>query len=346
MPTSRSKRVHPPAAGAWHGSSGTRAGIASNAKPEARSQLSRRPGIHVRVPATSANLGAGFDCLGLALAMYDHLSVHIANRPGITLRLHGEGSQTLHRDGRHLVAKVITDLAARDGLDVPGLVIIAKNRIPQRRGLGSSAAAVVAGVAVHHALHGDGPVDRSQMLADAGLFEGHPDNIAACIYGGVTVAWSDDKGFRAESVSPAPGLSAVIAVPKTNSSTARARKVLPEAVPHVDAVYNISHTAMTLLALTQRPHLLPAAIGDRLHEQQRRAGWPASWTLVKQLRGVGLAAAISGAGSSVIVLHDGSDAASVARAVRSVAGDKFAVRRVEVDNSGVVVDRVPPTTAN
>ncbi|NDB18773.1 MAG: homoserine kinase [Actinobacteria bacterium] len=299
-----------------------------------------RPGIHVRVPATSANLGAGFDSLGLALAMYDHLSVHVTERPGITLRLHGEGSQTLHRDGRHLVAKVITELAARDGFELPGLVIIAKNRIPQRRGLGSSAAAVVAAVAVYHALRADGPVDHAQMLRDASLFEGHPDNIAACIYGGVTVAWVNDGVAGAESVAPAPGLAAVLAVPKVNSSTARARKVLPETVPYADAVFNIAHTNMTLLALTQRPHLLSQAMADRMHERQRRSGWPASWALLKQLRSAGLAAAISGAGSSVIVLHDGSDVATVARAVRAASADKFAVRRAEVDTNGVVIERV------
>ncbi len=299
-----------------------------------------RAGIHVRVPATSANLGAGFDSLGLALAMYDHLSVHVTQRPGISLRLHGEGSQTLHRDGRHLVAKVITDLAARDGYELPGLVIIAKNRIPQRRGLGSSAAAVVAAVAVYHSLRGDGTIDRAQMLRDASVFEGHPDNIAACIYGAVTVAWVHDGVAGAECVAPAPGLAAVLAVPKVNSSTARARKVLPETVPYADAVFNIAHTNMTLLALTQRPQLLPLAIADRMHERQRRSGWPASWALVKQLRAAGLAAAISGAGSSVIVLHDGADATAVARVVRSASGDKFAVRRADVDTTGVIVERV------
>lgn len=308
---------------------------------QSTSPRSPRPGIHVRVPATSANLGAGFDSLGLALAMYDHLSVHLTNQSGITLRLHGEGSQTLHRDGRHLVAKVITELAARDGYDLPGLMVIAKNRIPQRRGLGSSAAAVVAGVAVYHALRFEGELDRAQMLRDASMFESHPDNIASCIYGGVTVAWSADGTAGAESVAPVSGLAALLAVPKVNSSTARARKVLPELVPYADAVFNIAHTNMTLLALTQRPQLLPLAIADRLHERQRRSGWPASWALLKQLRANGLAAAISGAGSSVIVLHDGSDSSGVARTVRAAAGDKFAVRRVDVDISGVVVERVP-----
>ena len=292
-------------------------------------------GIALRVPATSANLGAGFDSLGLALALYDDVKVRSTATSGIDVVVRGEGADSLPTDGRHLTAHVITEILRRHDLAVPGLRITAQNRIPQRRGLGSSAAAIVAGVAIAHHLMFDGELNRDAMLRDAAEFEGHPDNVAACIFGGLTVSWSEADGFRTTMLRPAEGIAAVVAIPSSPASTAKARTLLPKEVSLSDAVFNISHAALTVAAISSAPELLPSALNDRLHETARRRAMPHSYRLVTALREHGLAAAISGAGSSVLVLHDGTAPQRVARSVRALATDDFVVRHLAIDCGGV-----------
>lgn len=264
--------------------------------------------VTIAVPATSANLGPGFDALGLALDLRDEVTVETAAQ-GVAVDIVGEGAGRLPTDGRNLVVRSI--YAAFDALGVsrPGLVVRCVNRIPQARGLGSSAAAVVAGVLAARALAAK-PDDRNEALALAAELEGHPDNVAPCLWGGLTVAWSDPVA-RAARMVPHPSVRPVLFVPQEEGLTAAARAALPATVPHEDAAFTVGRAALLVHALTAEPTLLFAATEDRLHQQYRAAGAPATAELLAILRARGVPAVVSGAGPSVLAFvldhHDITD---------------------------------------
>ncbi|MFK4088887.1 homoserine kinase [Kribbella sp. NPDC020789] len=256
--------------------------------------------VRVRVPATSANLGPGFDAFGLALTLYDELVV----TPGgsrVTVQVSGCGADDVPLDESHLVVRSIRRGLEALGVPVPGFTLRCENRIPHGRGLGSSSAAIVGGLAAAFGLAGE-PVDRERLLRLANELEGHPDNVAAAVYGGFTVAWLDGEDGRAVRLDPADSLGAVVYVPANRVLTKQARGLLPSAVPHGDAAANAGKAALLVVALTQRPELLLTATEDRLHQEFREPAMPESLALVHKLRGSGLAATVSGAGPTVIVL--------------------------------------------
>jgi homoserine kinase len=259
--------------------------------------------IRVRVPATSANLGPGFDALGLALARHDEVTARVTSA-GVSVTVTGEGAGELPSDERHLVVRSM--LAAFDELgERPvGLELRCLNRIPQARGLGSSSAAIVTGVLAARALVRDGT---ARMPDDAALrlaarLEGHPDNVAPCLLGGFTVAWTEEGGARAVRDDPAPGVRPIVFVPSGGSLTEAVRAALPPAVPHGDAAFNAGRSALLVHALTRAPELLFPATEDRLHQPYRAGTAPASAALVARLRAGGVAAMISGAGPTVLAL--------------------------------------------
>ncbi|MFF1822581.1 homoserine kinase [Kribbella sp. NPDC058245] len=261
--------------------------------------------VRVRVPATSANLGPGFDAFGLALSLYDELVV-TPGGSGVTVQVTGCGADDVPLDESHLVVRSIRAGLEALGVPVPGFTLRCENRIPHGRGLGSSSAAIVGGLAAAFGLAGE-PVDRERLLRLANEIEGHPDNVAAAVYGGFTVAWldgsvSDQCGGRAVRLDPADSLGAVVYVPANRVLTKEARGLLPSVVPHGDAAANAGKAALLVVALTQRPELLLTATEDRLHQEFREPAMPESLALVHKLRGSGLAATISGAGPTVIVL--------------------------------------------
>jgi homoserine kinase len=274
--------------------------------------------VSVRVPATSANLGPGFDCFGLALQRYDELTAEFTAEvptplddpapPGDSVDIEGEGAGHLPRDKRHLVLRALRQTlesyahVAGAG-NAPPVALQCRNRIPLGRGLGSSAAAIVAGVRLAEGLLGVdlGPDER---LAIATSIEGHPDNVAACIRGGFTLAWIDGETPRAARLTPLAGLVATVFVPPGKLATKRARGLLPAQVPHADAATNAGRAALLVTALTQDPGLLHAATADLLHQYYRAADMPESYALMTRLRADGWAATISGAGPTVAVLHD------------------------------------------
>jgi homoserine kinase len=274
--------------------------------------------VSVRVPATSANLGPGFDALGLALGWYDDVSARVSDRPGVTIEIEGTGVDDLPRDERHLVVRAMAATFDALGLPRPGLALHCVNRIPHGRGLGSSAAAVVAGVLLARGLVVDGTdrLDDNGLLALANRLEGHPDNAAAALLGGVTIAWRSDAGgpdvgsregghteqVHAVRLDPAPSLTAVVLVPDTTLATEKARDLLPSSVPHRDAAHSAARAALLVHALTCDPSLLHAATEDRLHQSYRALAMPDTLGLVARLRTDGLAAVVSGAGPSVLVL--------------------------------------------
>ncbi|WBB79456.1 homoserine kinase [Micromonospora sp. WMMD882] len=261
--------------------------------------------VRVRVPATSANLGPGFDALGLALGLYDDVAAEVT-AGGVRVGVTGQGAGELPHDDGHLVVTAMR--AAFDVLgDQPaGLSVECVNRIPQARGLGSSSAAIVAGVLLARALVVDGTdrLDDAGALRLAAEIEGHPDNVAPCLLGGFTVAWTEPSGARAVSLTPAEGVCPTVFVPDERGLTATARAALPSTVPHADAALTAGRAALLVHALTAAPGLLLPATEDRLHQHYRAAGMPATYELVSALRAAGVAAVVSGAGPTVLALAE------------------------------------------
>jgi homoserine kinase len=260
--------------------------------------------IRVRVPATSANLGPGFDALGLALSLYDDVVVRVTDEPGLSVDVAGMGAASVPRNGRHLVVKSMRAAFKLLGGAPDGLEVVCANRIPHGRGLGSSASAIVAGIVAARGLvvGGNERLDDDAVLELASTLEGHPDNVAACLRGGLTVAWCEGGKAFAVSAPVDASLAPVVFVPGSSSSTKAARKLLPEVVPHADAATNAGRSALLMEALRAHPSLLMAATQDTLHQPYRAAGMPRSAALLADLRAAGLPAVISGAGPTVLAL--------------------------------------------
>lgn len=255
--------------------------------------------VSVRVPATSANLGAGFDSLGLALSLYDEVTARITTER-TTVTVEGEGAGGLPDDDTHLVASSLRRTCDALGMRVPGLELHCRNAIPQARGLGSSSAAIVAGVSLARHLVADNTVDDATLLRIAAEIEGHPDNVAPCLMGGFTIAWTERAGARAVRLEPATDLAVVVYLPAGRGLTSQARAALPGRVPHADAAFNISRAALAVHAITAEPSLLLSATEDRLHQRYRAEVMPRTVQLVDRLREAGVPAAVSGAGPAVL----------------------------------------------
>ncbi|MBO0892365.1 MAG: homoserine kinase [Acidothermales bacterium] len=257
--------------------------------------------VRVRVPATSANLGPGFDAAGLALARYDEVEAEVTGA-GLVVEVDGEGAGDVPRDDGHLVVRALHAALGELGERPPGLALRCVNTIPHGRGLGSSAAAIVAGVVLGRALAGVADPAGAGALPLAARLEGHPDNVAACLLGGFTLSFAAGGSVGAVRLVPAEGLAALAVVPPHRVSTHEARRLLPDTVPHADAAANAARAALLAPAVTGRPDLLLAATEDRLHQDYRRPAMPETSALVERLRAAGHPAAVSGAGPAVLVL--------------------------------------------
>ncbi len=284
----------------------------SSALPEGRA-------VAVRVPATSANLGPGFDTLGLALSVYDELRVTTLAAGRLEFDIEGAGAADVPRDAGHLVVRSMQHVFDQVGLPMPGLRLHARNVIPHGRGLGSSGAAVVSGLlAAKGLLEHEVELDGARLLRFATELEGHPDNVAPALFGGLTIAWVTDAGPAYKKLLVHRGVAPVVFVPGFTMSTSLARSLQPLHVPREDAVFNVSRSALLIAALTQSPELLLAATEDKLHQHYRAQAMPETDRLVRALRAEGFAAVVSGAGPSVLVLADGPgrrlEAAAVAAA--------------------------------
>ncbi len=267
----------------------------------------------VRVPATSANLGPGFDALGLALALYDDVEVRALGSAEVVVDVVGEGAQDVPSGEDHLVVRALRHALDHVGAPQTGLHLTCRNRIPHGRGLGSSAGAVVAGLLAARALVAEPEsLDDDVVLRLATELEGHPDNAAPALLGGATVAWCDDAGGAVHAVRLAvhPAVAPVVVVPGTRLATAHARGVLPATVPHADAAFQAGRAALLVEALGRRPDLLLPATEDRLHQGYRRPVMAESMALVDALRARGVAAVVSGAGPTVLVLARALDGAA------------------------------------
>lgn len=259
--------------------------------------------VTVEVPATSANLGPGYDCLGLALDLHDTLVAEVVES-GLVVEIEGEGADDLPRDESHLVVRAMRVGFEALGAAPPGLRLHATNRIPQSRGLGSSSAAIVGGLALARALVEDDPDALSDvdMLRLATRIEGHPDNVAPALLGGFVVSGQDDLDAWGVPATVVPEISAVAFVPPGGVSTELARGLLPAEVPHATAAANTGRAALLVAALAGATDRLLPATQDFLHQQFRASAMPESFALVQSLRAAGHAAVISGAGPTVLVL--------------------------------------------
>ena len=235
--------------------------------------------MHVRVPATSANLGPGFDAAGLALSLYDDVEVRVVPS-GLSVRVEGEGAGELPLNKRHFLVRAMRIAFDRLGGQPPGLDVRCHNRIPQSRGLGSSSAVICAALLAARALVVDGAalLDDDALLALADEIEGHPDNVAACLRGGLTLAWG--KPVRVLRLDAHVDIAAIVFVPPTRSSTKATRGLLPEMIPFADAAANAGRAALLTHAVTAEPRLLLDATRDWLHQSYRAGAMPASAALV------------------------------------------------------------------
>jgi homoserine kinase len=307
--------------------------------------------VRVQVPATSANLGPGFDALGLALSLHDEVEARILPA-GVSIEITGEGADLADAGEEHLVLRAMRETFAVTGGQPPGIGLRCLNRIPHGRGLGSSAAAIVAGILAAQALAGpDKKLSGPELLALASRIEGHPDNVAACLGGGLTIAWLSPDGPRMVALDPLPSLAPVLCIAPDPVRTSLVRGLLPDQVPHRDAAANAGHSALLIAALTQPGpgrEVLLEATRDWLHQDYRASAMPATHDLVRGLREAGLPAVVSGAGPSVLAFlnsaerehrHDLAQVGSIAKET----GIPWHVSSLDVERLGArVLNPVSP----
>ncbi len=287
------------------------------------------------VAASAANLGPGFDSLGLAMGLYDEIVVTTIDS-GLRVEVEGEGAGHVPLGPEHLVVRAVERGLAAAGATAPGLAVLCRNDIPHSRGLGSSAAAVVGGLAAANgvlAQAGSTPLTTPQLIQLASEFEGHPDNASAAVLGGAVVSWTEEGNDGSSTYSAVPlrlhpDIRIFSAIPEERSLTAATRVLLPGHVSHEDARFNVSRVALLVVALTERPDLLLAATEDVLHQPQRAAAMPTSAEYLKLLRRCGVASALSGAGPALIVLTVGPELP--AEALEFGAANGFAIRQMSV----------------
>jgi homoserine kinase len=300
--------------------------------------VSRR--VHVTVPATTANLGPGFDALGLALNLYNEVEVQAAAETTVTVE--GEGARRLPTGDKNVIVRALRLTYEAVGRKPEAWAVRCVNRIPSARGLGSSAAAWVGGIAAANALL-HSPLDRAAMLRLAAQAEGHPDNVAAAVYGGLTVVGGDAESLVALSLPVPPTLVWIALIPEVTSSTSEARAVLPRTVPRADAVFNVQRVVLLLASFqTGRVDTLRTALDDRLHQPYRRRLFPWMPAVFDAARGAGaLGCVLSGAGPSILAVTAGeAEGRAVAAAMEQALANARVhgvARALVVDSRGVVV---------
>ena len=335
--------------------------------------------VSVCVPATSANLGSGFDVAGIALDYADSLvftlNDTLDDSQDVRVIIHGEGEDTLPKDETHLVVRAFRKACEAFGLPRLRFTLEAHNRIPQARGMGSSASAIVSGVAAAWAFAHNGNLNKQAIFELASSIEGHPDNVAPAVFGGLTTSWKNGDEFHTVRYGVSKQIRATIFVPNFTLSTQMARQALPEKVPYVDAVFNVSRACLLPIAFgdfgdfgdsrdsanscdscvkstLSRNDLLFTATQDAIHQPYRASLMQPTWDLVKALRDKGFAAASSGAGSCAAVFYeekspatvDENNATNISEKIEKIAepllsGCDWKVLHVHVDSIGVAITR-------
>lgn len=293
--------------------------------------------VQASVPATSANLGPGFDSLGLALDLRDELEAEVTTG-GLVVEVEGAGAGDVPRDESHLVVRSMRAAFEAMGAEPPGLRLSCRNVVPHARGLGSSSAAIVGGLALARGLVAGGRLlfDDDAVFRLAARIEGHPDNVAPAFYGGFVISGRDDDGeFYAVSSAIDPRIAAVVFVPPDAVSTEAARGLLPDQVPHADAAADAGRSALLVAALAGQPEHLLRATRDHLHQEYRRPAMPHSLDLVDTLRADGVPAVVSGAGPTVLAF---TERGATADALLRRCPEGWQAWQLPVDHDGVRVD--------
>ncbi|MDD5627762.1 MAG: homoserine kinase [Elusimicrobia bacterium] len=306
--------------------------------------------VRVRVPASTSNIGPGFDCLGMALGLYNELEVEMHSEDGPpVVEIEGEGAQCLPKDKSNLMVRAARTVVA--GRFSNRLVFKARNRIPLARGLGSSAAAIVAGLFAANRLMDPPPLTDEQLFDYAVVLEGHPDNVAPAVRGGVTLSIKEARSLRTVALQPHKDLVAVVCIPDFRLETAKARAVLPETVLREAAVENVARALLLASAIERgRWQDLAAAMGDRLHQPYRAPLIPGLRDVLQAALAAGTCgAALSGSGPAVLALcRRGPQARAIGAAmVKAFAKHKTASRAevLPLERSGVRVSTLQPREA-
>jgi homoserine kinase len=297
--------------------------------------------IQVQVPATSANLGPGFDSFGLAFGMYDRYVAQILDEGGLDIDVTGEGADEVPLTDKNLLVKAMYKGFDYLGGKPKGLAVRALNVIPHGRGLGSSASAIIGGLVLARSLvlTGTEKMSDEALLNLANDMEGHPDNVAAALFGGATIAWQDLNNGKAVAhavhLPVDPRVKVMAFIPATPLATKKARAMLPDVIPFADAQRNTSNAALMTQALTIRPDLLFTATEDFLHQRYRSDAMPASYALMTKLRAAGIAAFISGAGPTVLALHTEGEEETLQ--LSRAGGAKFEGKSLEIASRGATL---------
>jgi homoserine kinase len=307
--------------------------------------------LRVRVPATTANLGPGFDAMGLALALHDDVVVRVTDEPGLAVDVAGMGAASVPRNARNLVVRSMRAKFTQLPGAPAGLEVVCANRVPHGRGLGSSAAAIVAGLVAARALAG-ASTDPEDVLPLANVLEGHPDNVAPCLFGGLTIAWITTgaaglPAARAVRLDPHPEVRPVAFIAPEPVSTKVARGLLPASVSHADAAGNAGRAALLIAALTAHPDALLDGTEDKLHQDYRAPVMPHTHDLVTRLRAAGMAAVVSGAGPSVLAFLTENPTEDVLKRLDSIAvetGIDWHISPLVVERQGASVRPGVPST--
>lgn len=297
--------------------------------------------MQVQVPASSANLGPGFDAFGLALGMHDRYVAQVLDDAILDIDVTGEGADEVPRNDKNLLVKAMYKGFDFLGGRPKGLAIRALNVNPHGRGLGSSASAIIGGLVLARALvlNGEDHMSDIQLLSLATDMEGHPDNVSASLFGGATISWFEVEKHKSSArcihLNVDPRIQAIAYIPSKALATSKARKMLPEAIPFADAVRNTTNAALMSHALTTRPDLLFTATEDFLHQSYRAEAMPESYALVQKLRGAGIAAFISGAGPTVLALHTADQ--RELEELKLAGGKAFEATILEIASRGAVL---------
>ncbi|CAB4885565.1 unannotated protein [freshwater metagenome] len=297
--------------------------------------------MQVQVPASSANLGPGFDAFGLALSMHDRYVAQVLDDVVLDIDVTGEGADEVPRTDKNLLVKAMYKGFDFLGGRPKGLAIRALNVNPHGRGLGSSASAIIGGLVLARALvlNGEDHMNDIQLLSLATDMEGHPDNVSASLFGGATISWFEVEKHKSSAhcihLQVDPRIQAIAYIPTKTLPTAKARKMLPESIPFADAVRNSTNSALLSHALTSRPDLLFTATEDFLHQSYRAEAMPDSYALMQKLRGAGVAAFISGAGPTVLALHT-ADQREIEE-LKLAGGKVFQATPLEIASRGAVL---------
>ncbi len=297
--------------------------------------------MQVQVPASSANLGPGFDAFGLALAMHDRYVAQVLDDSILDIDVTGEGADEVPLTDKNLLVKAMYKGFDFLGGRPKGLAIRALNVNPHGRGLGSSASAIIGGLVLARALvlNGEDHMSDIQLLSLATDMEGHPDNVSASLFGGATISWFEVEKHKSSAhcihLNVDPRIQAMAYIPAKSLATSKARKMLPDSIPFADAVRNTTNAALMSHALTTRPDLLLTATEDFLHQSYRAEAMPDSFALVQKLRAAGIAAFISGAGPTVLALHT-ADQREVEE-LKMAAGKGFVATPLEIASRGATL---------